>query len=80
MKLFEVEQVVTRADIETEDGGCAKIMTFSGEETCTDAEHQNFEDPDGMFVRVQSWSDFKQHTDFDKMVGKRVKVTVELLD
>ena len=71
-KIYQIKQRVTpkgyvagEASVETEDGGMAKIADFS------DASG------DGMFVRVQSWNN---HTDFDKMLGKLVQVTVEIDD
>lgn len=69
-KLFEVEQVINRSDVDTEDSGCAKIVDVAPDD----------DQEDGMFVRIQSWSDSTDHPDFDKMIGKRIRVTIEILD
>lgn len=78
--LYEVEQVVSAGDgwdvgdqgayVEREDGGAALIASFGGD----DAEEA------GLFVRVQSWDPECRHKVFQKMRGKRVKVTVELME
>lgn len=67
MILYQVEDT-GRAD-STEDGGMAKIF-----------EPDDTGDATGMFVRVQSWSDEANHEHFDQMLGKRVRITVEILD
>lgn len=70
MKIFEVEAIIDPSRIDTEDGGCAKIATV---EEGNDIEV-------GMFVRLQSWDDCGEHETFNQIVGKTVRVTVEILD
>lgn len=53
--------------IKQEDGGMALIGEI----------HE--ENDSQMFVRVQSWADDKQHTDIAPFLGKRVRVTVEVM-
>ena len=61
-------------DISIEDGGAAKIadlddMLVNGEE------HSPF------FVRLQSWDDLAfNHETLDAMHGKKVRITVEVLE
>lgn len=50
-----------------EDGGAALIARFDDKDT-------------GMFVRVQSWDETGEHAEFKKFEGKRVRVTVEVID
>lgn len=57
--------------IDTEDGGCAKIVTIVDE--ADDSE-------DGLYIRVISWSKSKEHPEFDKLIGKKVKITIEEID
>lgn len=71
MKLV-MEQQINDADIDEEDGGRAKIAHFTGDDKRDAAE--------GLFVKIQSWSESGEHVDFDAMIGKRVRVTVEVLD
>lgn len=40
----------------------------------------NEEYDNGMFVRIQSWDETKQHADASRMLGKRVRVTVEIIE
>lgn len=65
MKTFTFEQMVTPVDVDTEDGGRAKIIQIDGPDDTT------------LFVRIQSWSDAKAHPDFDVLVGRNVRVTIE---
>lgn len=64
------EDVLTPDLIDTEDSGMAKIGSI----------YSPGEDEDPIFVRVQSWDETKRHETFNRLVGKRVRVTVEVLD
>ena len=72
------EQHLTPALVETEDSGMAKITEFSS-------------DGSELFVRVQSYNEGLdefgdpvegpvEHPEFDALVGKRVRVTIETID
>lgn len=72
------------AELSIQDGGHAKIATISGNSPSMFVRVQSWE---SMFVRVQSWEDERDavsgeytHADFNKMLGKRVRVTVEVVE
>jgi hypothetical protein len=54
------------ANIEMEDGGAAMIVNFPAND-------------DGVFVRVQSYQGTDEHHLLDQLVGKTVRVTVEVV-
>lgn len=56
--------------VETEDGGCAQIGDIVGDAEVTE----------GLFVRLQSWSDSAHHPDMDRLRGHRVRVIIDTLD
>ena len=56
-------------DIEREDGGQAVIITLDSGST-----------RNGMFVRLQSWDETKEHAALQPFLDKRLRVTVEVLD
>jgi hypothetical protein len=59
----------TTAQSHTEDQGMARIMEIPGA------------DPDqGVFVRIQSWHKLGLHAEMDHMEGRRIRVTIEVLD
>lgn len=58
-------------DVDTEDGGAAKIGHGFAE--TPDAEN-------GFFVRLQSWDTNKEHTTFNKLFNRRLRVTVEIIE
>lgn len=64
MSTWIFDQQVEPADVKTEDSGQAKILEFDN-------------DSNTLFVRVHSYAENKQHPDFDQLVGKRVRITVE---
>jgi len=64
------EQKIKERDVEVEDGGSAKIV-------CVDGAMQ---EDNGMFVKLQSWDEELKHTDFNKFVGRKVRITVETID
>jgi len=34
----------------------------------------------GMFIKLCSWDENLEHKDFDKFIGKKVKITIEEID
>jgi hypothetical protein len=58
-----------------EDGGQAVIVEL---DTAEDEMH--VPEGEGMFVRLQSWSERKRHAEIEQFIGKRVRVTVELIE
>jgi hypothetical protein len=66
MILKAFRQIMRERDVHTEDGGQAKIW-----EPSSDGD---------LFLRVQSWNAAQRHTVFDRMLGKTVKITIEILD
>lgn len=70
-KIFEAEMDYYSEYHDVEDGGCAQIYNLFDPE-----DH----DDDGMFIRIQSWSNSSKHPEMDKLVGKRIRVTVEIVD
>ena len=65
------EDVLEPADVITEDSGCAKYVEISDDRES------------GLFVRLHSWDDSDgtpTHPDFDALIGKRVRVTIEVLE
>jgi hypothetical protein len=70
--VFETTTIVLEHAIDVEDNGSAKIL-----------EVDNVDDPaDGnsLFVRIQSYDYEANHPVMDSLVGKRVRVTIEVLD
>jgi len=56
-------------ELRVEDGGQAQILTVYG-------------DPDvdeGVFVRIQSWSEARQHSEMEGLVGKKLRITIEAI-
>ena len=70
MSIFDFSGKITPQHVDSEDGGKALICTFVDKP----------DEPAGLFVRVQSWDESKEHTDFNKLIGRKVRVTVEILD
>jgi len=65
-----IEGQLLSSDIETEDGGQAKIIAMS----------QSPEEDNGMFVKIQSWDETLKHEEFEKFVGRKVKIIIETID
>lgn len=61
---------VTEGNVEVryEDGGQAMIITIY-----SDGEEE-------IFIRLQSWSETKTHTEASKLLGKRVRVVVDVIE
>ena len=58
--------------LKSEDGGQALILKdFGGTE---------LEGDGSLFVRVQSWDDDKEHPLMNSLVGKTIRITVEVED
>jgi len=69
--IFESELPIT---LTSEDSGCA-LMVEDGQPVEVDG-HPDF----GMWIKITSWDESKAHTDIRELEGKRVRVTLEVLD
>lgn len=59
---------------EKEDGGRALIASIYHEVGKT------VDSDDGLFVRIQSWSEDMNHPQMDELSGKKVRVTIEIIE
>lgn len=50
--------------IQKEDGGQSLSIELSSEQS-------------NLFVRILSWDEYKTHQDFHRLIGRRIKVTIE---
>lgn len=53
-------------EVSKEDSGMAQIIEIGGET--------------GIFVRIQSWDETKEHQKLSTLMGKHVRVTIETVD
>jgi hypothetical protein len=60
---------------ERDDGGAALVC-----ETFRQTEPPAPDQDVGLCVQVRSWDESKQHVDGNKLKGKKVRVTVEVID
>ena len=65
---------ITRREVDVEDSGCAMIAHPS---ECKGQKRD--EEQSGMFVRLHSWSDSKDHSELKQFIGKKIRITVEVL-
>lgn len=56
-----------------EDGGCALISDVFKFETI------NSDEENGMFAIIQSWDENLKHKDISNLIGKRIKIKIEIL-
>ncbi len=68
--IFQTEGTL---EVSKEDGDCAMIAENLPIDT------ENSDDDTGMFVKIQSWDESGKHTDMEKLVGKKVRVTIEII-
>lgn len=61
---------VKQSELEFEDGNNFVAYRIS----------DNTEKDDGIYVKMCSWDETKNHLDFKKFVNKKIKVTIETLD
>lgn len=79
MKLI-FEELISKVEVDKQDSGQALIYTFNGiKEPYDESEEMNGCEA-GVFVRFQSWDTSKQHETFNKFIGKKVKVTIEVVE
>lgn len=68
MSKIVIEGQIRPEQVDVEDGGMAMIG------------QPDEESLHPFFVKLQSWDETKQHTTFKNFIGKRVRVTVEIID
>lgn len=66
------------SDILTEDSGAAKIYLGGGFIAPNSVEGDENQEGKGLFFRIHSWDEEKQHIDFESLVGKNIKVIIEI--
>ena len=72
VKLFVVEDTITLESVE--DGGQAMIDEAISFDTL------NSNDDNFMFVNIQSRDEDTEHTDMINLIGKKVRITIEVLE
>lgn len=68
------EELMAADDISREDGGRAMVFSIDNQIDPPDRDSTA-----GPFVRFQSWDDAKEHSEFRKFIGKRVRITIEVV-
>ena len=66
--IFEEKFDDENAMLSVEDSGCAMIGDVCDNEDS------------GMFIRIQSWDETKEHKDFKSLIGKKIRVTIEVVE
>lgn len=66
-KIFET--ILKPEEVLKEDGGQAMVFTVS----------DPFQEENGLFVRIQSWDENKEHTEFKKFEGRKIRITIETI-
>lgn len=64
----EYERIATENAIEKDDGGQSLTLELADD------------DPLGIFLRLMSWDETMKHEAFRRMIGKKIKVTLEFAD
>ena len=64
---------VNQDDVRIEDSGQAKILDI----TELDADYENINY--GIFIKLVSWDESKEHKEFNALIGKAVRVTIETI-
>lgn len=62
-------------DVNVEDGGCAIIGVARFDKN--GKEDNEFS---GVYARIVSWDETKEHKDMAKLLGRKIKVTIETID
>ena len=63
------EQDINRRDVDVENAGCARIVEIS-----------NGDPESPLFFRMHSWDNNGEHTQFNSWIGKRVRLTLEVIE
>ncbi len=72
---FTKEVAIKPDHIYVDDGGCYKEFAVEDNE-----DEDNEDEDNGMFIRVCSWDDFKEHKDFNRFINRKLKITIETID
>ena len=65
---FSIEQKIDKLDVGIEDRGAFRHVLISED------------DDNGMFFDFKSWNDNGEHLEFDKFIGRKVRITIETID
>ena len=71
-KIYEMTDTVDASYVDTEDGGDAMIFGADGEGEILG---------DGcLFVSLQSWDEERVHPLMNEIIGKKIRITIEVED
>lgn len=74
------EEIIQTQEVDKQDSGQALIYTFNGTKESYDESEEMNGCEAGVFVRFQSWDTSKKHEIFNKYIGKKVKITIEVVE
>jgi len=57
-------------EVRKEDGGQALIFEMS----------EDMESESGIYIKIVSWDEEKNHTEFNSFIGRKIKITIETID
>lgn len=66
---------ILEADVKVED-----ISKEDGEKYCGIQVNINPKEDSGLFIQICSWDELKFHLDFNKLVDRKIKITIETID
>jgi len=70
-----LETTVTKSSIDIEDNGEAKLV-----DVCVNVDKTKNDDENGIFVRLISICPDKSHHDFNALMGRKIRITIEAID
>ena len=65
-----IEYKLDYSEMETEDSGYFKCFRVS----------KDIETEDGMYIKICSWDESKNHTEFEKFINRKVRIIIETID
>ena len=65
-----IEETLHFGEMDKEDGGQFNGFTVNNAPA----------EDNGMFVKLCSWDDNMEHTELNKFVGRKVRITIETID
>lgn len=65
-----IEDRLNFSDMDTDDGGSFRCFQIA----------KDYNTEEGMYVKICSWDEDKNHFEFEKFINRKIRITIETID
>lgn len=71
-----MEKIILEGPVECDKEDAGRVLVAQIDHVVGESEDSD----EGLYVRIQSWSENKNHETMNTLIGKKVRVTIEIIE